>query len=255
MGPALYREWRLVLTALGYFTRWPVSGAGEFSQVELNAALRYFPAIGLLVGACSGFAHLLAAQIFPASVAVVLALVSGVLLTGGFHEDGLADTCDGLGGGWTRERVLEIMKDSRLGSFGALGLVLVLLGKYAALTSLALTIVPAVFIAGHAWSRFMAASVVSTQSYVREDDSARARLVAGGIGLSALGYAGLFALAPLFLLGAAGVAGALAAFAARAIAGTYLHRRLGGYTGDTLGAVQQVAELAFYLGVLGWGVA
>jgi len=243
-------ELRLLLTALQFFTRIPVPAWVGYSDAQLNASARYFPLVGALVGgACAGV-YWLAARVFPTTVAVLLGLAAGIWLTGAFHEDGLADTCDGLGGGSTRERALEIMKDSRIGSYAAVGLVLVLLGKYAALISLPPERIALALIAAHALSRWMAVSILFTHDYVREDASARNKPMAKGISGGALAYAGIWALAPLAMLGWPGLAGLAAATAARVWFGRLLTRRLGGYTGDTLGATQQVAELAFYLGAL-----
>jgi adenosylcobinamide-GDP ribazoletransferase len=246
----VHEEIRLLLTALQFFTRIPVPAWVGYSDAQLNAAARHFPLVGALVGAICAAVYGVASLIFPVSVGVLLGLAAGVWLTGAFHEDGLADTCDGLGGGQTRDRALEIMKDSRIGSYAAVGLVLVLLGKFAALSALPPALIAAAFLAGHAFSRLMALSVMLTQDYVRDAASARSKPMAQGIGARAFTWAAACAGAPLLLLGAPGAAGAGAALLVRVWFGRLLARRLGGYTGDTLGATQQGSELAFYLGVL-----
>ncbi len=251
MGP-LADQLRLALTAIQYFTRLPVPRWIGYSERRLNDAARYFPLVGILVGLVTGGVYLLAITVFPRPVAVLLAMVAGVLLTGGFHEDGLADACDGLGGGWDKRQVLAIMKDSRIGSYGVLALAFALALKFAALAALPAARFLAVAVAAHAFSRFMAVSVMATQRYVRDDDSARAKPVAQGVSSVGLACAALFALAPLAWLGSAGLAGAAGALALRAAAARYLHRRIGGYTGDCLGAVQQITEIGFYLALLAW---
>lgn len=243
-------ELRLFLTALQFFTRIPVPGWVGYSQAQLNASARYFSLVGALVGGVCGAVYWAAAWVFPTTVAVLLGMAAGVWLTGAFHEDGLADTCDGLGGGTTRERALEIMKDSRIGSYAAVGLVLVLLGRYAALASLPPERIAFALVAGHALSRWIAVSLMFSQDYVRHDASARNKPMAQGISGSALAYAGIWAFAPLALIGWQGLAGLAAALVVRIWFGRLVWRRLGGYTGDTLGALQQIAELAFYLGTL-----
>ena len=123
---------RLVLTAIQYFTRLPVPRWVGYSDRQLNDASRYFPLVGILVGLFTGAVFLLAMRVFPQPIAVLLSMLAGVLLTGGFHEDGLADVCDGFGGGRDRPQILAIMKDSRVGSYGVLGLSLALLQIYRA---------------------------------------------------------------------------------------------------------------------------
>ncbi len=243
---------RLVLTAIQYFTRLPVPRWTGYSERQLNDAARYFPLVGILVGLITGGVYLLVISVFPQPLAVLLAMISGVLLTGGFHEDGLADACDGFGGGWDKRQVLAIMKDSRIGSYGVLGLVLGLALKFAALAAMPTALFLVVAVAAHSFSRFMAVSVMATQHYVRDDGSARAKPVAQNISPVGLACAALFALAPLAWLGSAGVAGAAGALALRLAAARYLYRRIGGYTGDCLGAVQQITEIGFYLALLAW---
>ncbi len=242
-------ELRVLLTAVQFFTRVPVPAWVGHGRAQLNACLRWFPAVGLAVGAASAAVFVAVSALTTVPVGVVAAMLAGVLLTGGFHEDGLADSADGFGGGWTREQVLEIMKDSRVGSYAVIALVLVLLGRFALLSALGPATVAAL-IAGHGTSRWMAASMVWQLDYVRLDDSARARPVAEQLGGASLALAALPLLPALAGLGAASAGGLLLALGLRWALARYLRRRLGGYTGDCLGATQQLTELAFYLGVL-----
>lgn len=249
---ALAYEVRLAFTAIQYFTRLPVPGWVGYSPAQLNQSARYFPFVGIVVGAMTGLAFMLAHGVYPQPVAVAIAMIAGVLVTGGFHEDGLADTCDGLGGGVDKAQALAIMKDSRVGSYAVIGLALALLLKFACLSALPAERFLWVVVAAHAFSRLMSVTVMYTQQYVRDDASSKAKPAAAGIGSAALAWAALWAVVPLAFLGVAGLTAAAAAGAARVVAARYFHQRLGGYTGDCLGAVQQVTELAFYLGVLAW---
>jgi len=241
-------ELRLFLTAVQYFTRVPVPAWVGHSPEQLNAAARYFPAVGVGVGLVAAGVYTAGAALLTPFVGAALALAATAWLTGAFHEDGLADTADGLGGGYTRERALEIMKDSRLGTYGALALVLTLALKIAVLLALPAAAVAAALVAGHALSRWLAVTVIARQSYVREDES-RAKPLSHAIGAGGLAVATLFGLAPLALLGAPALAGLALAFAMRLWLGALFRRRLGGYTGDCLGATQQLTELAFLLGL------
>ncbi|UCV19167.1 adenosylcobinamide-GDP ribazoletransferase [Ferribacterium limneticum] len=244
------RELATFFAALGYFTRLPVPGWVGYSADGLARAARYLPLIGLLVGGVGALVFWLASQVWAQPVAVVLSMVATIALTGAFHEDGLADTADGLGGGWDKAKILAIMKDSRVGSYGVITVVLALLGKFALLSTLPAGQVVAALIAGHAVSRFCAVSLMATMDYARDDETSKARPVAARLGLGPLLFALVFAGLPFLLLAPEP---ALTAVALAALATIWLaakcRRWLGGYTGDCLGAVQQVAEIAFYLGL------
>ena len=116
------RERDLLLVALMFFTRIPMPRWVPFDEARLNGASRYFPLVGLLVGAVAALVYGVAVNLWSPALALVLATAATVLLTGAFHEDGFADVCDGFGGGWDREQVLSIMKDSRIGTYGTVGL-------------------------------------------------------------------------------------------------------------------------------------
>ena len=245
------RELEYFFGAIRFFTRLPVPAWVGHSAEALNHSARYFPAVGLLVGGVSAAVFWGAAKLWPVPVAVLLAMVASIAVTGAFHEDGLSDTADGLGGGWDKQRILEIMKDSRVGSYGVVALVLALLGKFALLTSLDVVWVPIALLAAHAFSRFCALTLMATMDYARDDNQSKARPVAARLSIGALSFALLFAVVPLIWLPPAqAVAGVLLALLATFWLARKCQRWLGGYTGDCLGAVQQVAELAFYLGLM-----
>ncbi|WP_447835572.1 adenosylcobinamide-GDP ribazoletransferase [Aeromonas salmonicida] len=248
IGKKLAAEWRLFLIAIGFFTRIPVPESVSVDTASLNRASRYFGMVGMLVGAAAALVLCGASFLLPAGAAVVLAIVVSVLLTGGFHEDGLADTADGLGGGWTLEQKLSIMKDSRLGSYGALTLMLALLMKWQLLTALldhCVADAATALLLAHVLSRVVAASLIATETYVREEGKAKplAHQQDRGELLVLLGTAvvAMLALAPGILLWLT-----LSLLLTRFVMVTLLRQQLGGYTGDTLGAVQQVSELTVY---------
>jgi adenosylcobinamide-GDP ribazoletransferase len=256
----MLRELRLFLTAVQFFTRIPVPAWVGHSAQQLDQAARYFPLVGACVGALSAAVLWLAAQVLPPSLAVALSMVTSILLTGAFHEDGLSDFADGMGGGHSSEQILAIMKDARIGAYGAIALVLVLLLKYQALLELygaySLQLAAAALIAAHSVSRLLAASIMLTQRYIRDDDSARARPAARQMSHTSFAVALLTGGVAIYVLLVAGaqpdtvLAAVLAASLMRIHLGWRLQKRLGGYTGDCLGAVQQLCELAFYLGLL-----
>ncbi len=241
--------------ALRFFTRLPVPAWVGHSQDQLNHAARYFPLIGILIGTIGAAVTELAVLALPIGVAVLLGMAATILATGGFHEDGFADTCDGFGGGWEKTQVLAIMKDSRIGSYAAIGLGVLLLTKWTTLVEIDAAFGPPILaitlVAGHAASRLASTLLIYSLDYVREDASARSKPLARRMAPGELAIAALCGLAPCLLLPPADVLAGLGASAlATLLAARYFLRRIGGYTGDCLGATQQVAELAFYLGVL-----
>ncbi len=245
------RELEYFFGAVRFFTRLPVPAWVGHSDEALNRSARYFPAVGLLIGGIGGAVYVLAALFWPKTAAVLLSMAATIYATGAFHEDGLSDVADGIGGGWDKARILEIMKDSRVGNYGVAALVLALLGKFILLVEVEAAWVPAALVAGHAVSRFASTLLLCTMDYVREDALSKAkplatRLTPGGLTLAAVfAGLGLFWLTPQ----QAALGCVLAALATIWMARLF-KRWLGGYTGDCLGATQQMAELAFYLGLL-----
>jgi adenosylcobinamide-GDP ribazoletransferase len=249
------RELEYFFAALRFFTRLPVPAWVGHTQDQLDHAARYFPLIGILIGAIGAGVTELAALALPIGVAVLLGMAATILATGAFHEDGFADSCDGFGGGWEKAQVLAIMKDSRVGSYATLGVGLMLLAKWNGLVELDAAFGPPLLvialIAGHAVSRLASALLIYFLTYVRDDDSSRSKPLAQRMALHELVIAVVIGLAPCFLLPPIDALVALAAVALTALlAARYFVRRIGGYTGDCLGATQQVCELAFYLGLL-----
>ena len=246
------QEWQRLLLALQFLTRVPVH-TSVFDAAELNHSARYFPVIGALVGAIGALVFWVAAHLWPQPVAVLLSMAATVWLTGGFHEDGLADTCDGLGGAVSRERALAIMKDSRIGSYGALGLVL-MLGLKAALLNAQGPIMrtACAIVVAHAVSRVAPVVLLALLPYAGDLEHAKAKPMAqqvhrADVGIALL-LAGAVAAALAVPLGTAPTLAALgAATLATAAMRRWLRRRLGGYTGDTLGATQQGTEAALLL--------
>ncbi len=257
---------RHFLLALQFFTRIPVTGRLAawvgFSPAMLRASAAHFPGVGWVVGGLTaavlwGLLALLPPVPAALWVAVVLSTVFSVMLTGAFHEDGLADLADGLGGSAQRERALEIMKDSRIGSYGAIALVLVLLTKVALLVLLAqgsgwLAVV-ALF-AAHVTSRTLPLFVIRTLPHVGDTPQSKSKPLAESLSNAGL-IAGLvwwalaMVLAWWLLPGAPWGPAVLGSLVGLAWMWRLLQRRLQGFTGDGLGATQQVGELLFYLGL------
>ena len=249
------RELEYFFAALRFFTRLPVPAWVGHGQDQLNHAARYFPLIGILVGSIGAGVTELVALALPIGVAVLLGMAATILATGAFHEDGFADSCDGFGGGWEKAQVLAIMKDSRVGSYATLGVGLMLLTKWSALTELDAAFGPPLLalalVAGHAVSRLASTALIFFLDYVRDDDTSKSKPLAQRMAPGELAVATLCGLAPCLLLPLAEVLAALAAvILCTLLAARYFLRRIGGYTGDCLGAAQQASEVAFYLGLL-----
>jgi adenosylcobinamide-GDP ribazoletransferase len=243
-------RWRIeFLGAVGFFTRIPVSGVALRSN--LNHSAKFFPLVGLLVGGVSAIVLWLAMEVFPVRVAIMLSTIASVLLTGAFHEDGLADSVDGFGGGYDKDAVLRIMQDSRIGSFGAIAIVLALGLKLELLASVPEEFLPFLVVAAHMASRFFAVSYLASLDYVRLEG--KSKPLATTLAWSSLLFAGVCGIAPLLLLDVLlGLIciGLLALV--RWLLGRYFVRRIGGYTGDCLGFAQQVFELVIYAVFVAW---
>lgn len=243
-------ELEYFFAALRFFTRLPVPAWVGHSADQLNHAARYFPLVGIIVGSIGAVVTWLAGLLWPPSLAILAGMIATILATGAFHEDGLADSIDGFGGGWSREQVLLIMKDSRIGSYGAIGIALALLVKFTVLGVLPTPTLLMALLAGHAASRFFSTTLIFALDYARDDATSKSKPLATRMGKGELAVAALFGLAPCLLLPVPQVAVALClATVVTLLAARYFVQRIGGYTGDALGATQQLTEIAFYLGL------
>ena len=261
VGEFIKHEWRLLLVAVQFLTRLPVPQFANYNPQWLHQSSRHFPAVGLLVGLLCAGVFWLGSILFTPLVAAVISTAFGIKLTGAFHEDGLADSCDGLGGGLTRERTLEIMKDSRLGTYGVLGLVSALLIKISLLASMPLSVAIVALIIGHTASRLLCISLLALLPYGGEIEHAKAKPMAQQLtsfqGLLSSGWLLLAGVLVVLMFPATvqqiGIWQWLLALLLGLVATDYmrrlLHRRLEGYTGDGLGATQQLSEIAIYIGL------
>ncbi|GJG86160.1 adenosylcobinamide-GDP ribazoletransferase [Gemmatimonadetes bacterium T265] len=256
MWTAAVTELRVFFTAVMFLTRIPCPRWVGHDPAWLARSTAYFPLVGVVVGLVGGAALWAAARVWPPFVAAALSTAATVRVTGAFHEDALADSCDGFGGGWEPAQVLAIMKDSRIGSYGAVGLALVLLTKVGALAAIAAAdagTAARALVAAHTLGRWSSLPLIWGLPYVRQDEAgAKAkpfaaavtgpRLAAGSALSAGVTAAALAPLGPAAVVAALALAAAVTALAAR-----YFRRRIGGTTGDCLGAANQLVELATYL--------
>lgn len=244
-------EIKILFTALMFYTRIPCPKWVDHSEEYLNKASKYFPLIGILVGGISALSFWLFQFLFSFEIALLLSMITSILTTGAFHEDGLADVCDGFGGGWTKEKILDIMKDSRVGTYGLVGLALLLLLKWTVLKSFTNETIIIALISGHAISRLNAISLIVTENYAREDLLSKVKPLATRMSIGDFLIAMMFGLAPLFLFQDIMVLLVLPPLLLlRWYLAAYFNRWIGGYTGDCLGTVQQVSEVVFYLSLI-----
>ena len=247
------RPFAAALAAWVFLTRLPLPAA-QLDESDFEAAPGFYPLVGVLIGVIGAAAFALGWAIGGAFIAAIFGTAATLLATGAFHEDGLADLFDGQGA-TTSERMMEIMRDSRLGTFGAAALLIVLLLKIAALSQMPFMVAIAALPVAHGASRLSAVIVIATSRYARAEGIAQP--VAKGIGAAPLVVATLTGIAAVAIgatfLGPGAALCGLAGLAIGHISTRLLfERKLGGYTGDCLGAVQQISEVGFYLGTLAW---
>jgi adenosylcobinamide-GDP ribazoletransferase len=258
---------RHFLIAIQFFTRIPIDGRLAhwvgFSPAMLSASAAHFPGVGWVIGGLTALVFWGLVQVLPVQpaapwLAAVLSTAFSVWLTGAFHEDGLADTADGLGGSVSRERALDIMKDSRIGSYGAIALVLALITKVLLLGLLvqaagAQQAAWALF-AAHVSSRLMPLFVIRTLPHVGDTAQSKSKPLAESISTAGLlaglaWWAAAMALVGWMAPGMPWLPAVMGALVGLAWMWRLLQQRLQGFTGDGLGATQQLSELLFYLGL------
>ena len=251
MLPAVKNELKTLALAVHFLTRIPTPFDVDYSPQRLLDASRYYPLVGAIVGTFAALAFFITELALPTTIAVIIATAATALLTGAFHEDGLADTFDGISGGYDRARSLEIMTDSSIGTFGALALILVITLKIAALSSLSdTTTIIIALIAAQTISRTSIVIVQATSTYVRETGIAGPQdqpfkpintIIATLTALITIAALALILSPTAALLATAG------AITGHILIRLYFQPKLKGHTGDTLGATQQITELAIYI--------
>lgn len=247
------RQIHYFFTAVLFFTRIPCPKWVNHSAEVLNKSSRYFSLVGILVGTIAAATYYTSSLLFPTEIAILLSMISSVWITGAFHEDGFADVCDGFGGGWTKEKILTIMKDSRLGTFGVSGLIFILALKFLALYYLQNHVINLllVIISGHSVSRFIATILLYTHTYVRDIDSSKIKPTTKQMNPKSLVISAIFGILPLFFFQKPMLFLVLIPLLLTYwYMGHFFKKWIGGQTGDCAGALQQVSEIVFYLSIL-----
>ncbi|PIF44823.1 adenosylcobinamide-GDP ribazoletransferase [Chryseobacterium sp. 52] len=252
---AIKNELIYFATALMFFTRIPVPFTVPYSSEIMNRSQKYFAWVGLLVGVVNAVVLYFSYQLFNLDIAIVLMMISSVLLTGAFHEDGFTDVCDSFGGGYGKEKILTIMKDSRVGAYGAVGMILLFALKFfsiQALGNISLFKTLGIIILAHTASRFISGTMIYTHRYVTDIDVSKSKPLAnkplegGALLVSFISVVVSFLLIPDWRL----IFAFALAYLGKICMGWYFRKHIGGYTGDCLGSVQQVSEVLFYLGTM-----
>ncbi|EJE4160128.1 adenosylcobinamide-GDP ribazoletransferase [Vibrio parahaemolyticus] len=239
----------LFLLAVSFFSRLPVPTDLPYSEERMSQAGRYFALVGVILGVLCALVFYFTQLIFPDSVALVLTMAFSLLLTGAFHEDGLTDMADGIGGGMTVERRLSIMKDSRIGTYGAATLVMALLAKFVLWSELVhLPDFWLVIIVAYTTSRALAATLIYDMPYVSDSDTSKSKPLANKQSSSEVAILLFTAGVALLFLGVMQTSFiVIVLFVFRFAFKRWLTKRIGGFTGDCLGAAQQLSELLVYL--------
>jgi adenosylcobinamide-GDP ribazoletransferase len=237
-----------------FYSRFPTPKDLPFNNQLLNKSRKYFPVVGGLVALVSMLTLVVSSYAVSLPIAVLLSMASTILATGAFHEDGFCDSCDGLGGGWSKEQVLTIMKDSRIGTYGCVGIVVLLGLKFSALLSIAesnLWLGVLALGVAHTVSRITSSMIVDQFTYVQDIEISKSKPITDGrMNRYEWLQCGLLACLPTVLMIWHHPIMALSLLIAAAASigfALYCRNRIGGYTGDTLGATQQLSELTIYL--------
>jgi adenosylcobinamide-GDP ribazoletransferase len=244
----MLKQVKIFFTAMAFLSRLPCSRFASFASEDMEKAPRYFTLIGIIIGALTGLIYYLALQVFSHEISILISMITSVLITGAFHEDGFADSCDAFGSGQNKDQILLIMKDSRIGSYAAIGLILLLLLKFKALSSLKPELIIPVIIIAHALSRMAAVTVMYLLPYARKEDK-RSKTSTIARSISGLDFiiVFIFGVCPIFLINYKYLLLLIPIYIFIALYVRYLSLKLKGYTGDSLGAIQQITEVMVYL--------
>jgi len=260
-------ELHIFLTAVMFLTRIRVPKNIDHSPAYLEKSPKYFPVIGWIVGGISVLTYLVFKKYTTTDIGIIASMIAGILTTGAFHEDGFADVSDAFGGGWTKEKILMIMKDSRIGAFGAIGIWVILTSKFVLLKELPqytpdlnhptsnlfynYRFFIAIIFAAHSLSRLMPVWIIQFSSYVTNPDQGKSKPLADKkLSITAFLIANCFGLLPFIFLSPEFILTIIPVGYITYEMLRYFQKWIGGYTGDCLGAVQQVTELTFYLSAL-----
>ncbi|MGB0506602.1 MAG: adenosylcobinamide-GDP ribazoletransferase [Pikeienuella sp.] len=251
MQERLTQELKYYLSAQSFLTRLPTPEWVGHDENRLARAAKWFPIVGLLLGIIAGSIWAIFSWLTAPTIAAGITMAALALLTGALHEDGFADCCDGLGGGSTTERALEIMRDSRIGAYGAVGLILSIGLRWSALSSFEIWSGITAFIIALTTARASMVLILRFGTYARPSGAADS--AASGVEIDETAMAiGLALLIALILGGPTGLMVSIGAFILSFIWLKWLTRKIGGYTGDGLGAAEQISQIFILIALAGF---
>jgi len=250
MNP-INKEWQILKQAILFFTRIPLFGTSTYHASDAKHAIRYLPLIGCIIGLWASVVFLLVHQYFSTEICIFISMISTIILTGAIHEDGFADFCDSLGG-MTPDNRLRIMKDANMGAFGVIGLIGILSGKFLFLKHIPESYLPGVFISGHVLSRFFILFLMLFLPYAGKTETSKSLSLVQTVHIKNIGIAAvitglIFWCLPFYAF----VSIPILVFI-NLLLFFYYRKSIGGYTGDYLGAAQQLTEVAHYFAVIFW---
>lgn len=247
----MYKEIRIFFTALMFYTRIPCPKWVDHDPIYMKESARYISLVGWIVGGLSALIFWISNQFLSVEISLILSMAASMRITGAFHEDGLADVADGFGGGWTKEKILLIMKDSRLGTFGVAALIIILALKFSSLKEFPIEYIPITIIAGNVISRMMASRMLYRGFYVQNNNNSKAGSAADKLSNASLITNLIIGLSVLLLFqNSIFILCLFPLFLTEFLMYRFYKKWIGGYNGDCAGAVQQVTEVVFYLSLL-----
>ncbi|MFR9628886.1 MAG: adenosylcobinamide-GDP ribazoletransferase [Rikenellaceae bacterium] len=236
--------------AILFYSRLPVPRGVKCTSEILSQSLCYFPLVGLLVGAIGFGGYWLSGLLLPHNICIIVTMSAMILTTGALHEDGFADFCDGFGGGYDKDSILRIMKDSHIGTYGVIGLIFMILVRYTMLCSFDQDSMATVIILAQGASRFAPVVMTKISKYARSEPS-KSSHSAMGLSMKGVILAMIFSLLPLVILGwKVAICYIMIMSIIFVLFRRYTYRHIDGFTGDTLGALQQIGEVVFYMVLL-----
>ncbi|MGQ1947840.1 adenosylcobinamide-GDP ribazoletransferase [Geofilum sp. OHC36d9] len=241
------RELNILQSAFLFFTRIRIPWKVKYVKENQSLILTWFPFVGLFVGGIGAMAYIVGFWLFPKPVATILALAAMVLATGALHEDGWGDLFDAFGGGYGKDHILTIMKDSRVGAYAVIGLIFLITLKIGALQNIPNSRIPLLFVAAHALSRWPVLLVTKFWDNARPTGASKSRDSSSALSWGRITWAFIPAILPLCFFPIFSFFIVPVIVVATFLAGRYFYRHIGGYTGDCLGVVQQINEILIFL--------
>ena len=240
-----------ILAALIFFTRLPFWKLGEVPASYFKNIVSHWALTGWLTSGLMVFVYCVTFLFLPPSVALLLAIMTRLLVTGCLHEDGLADFLDGFGGGRSREHILTIMKDSHIGSYGVIGLIFYFATLYTTLSELPFELVTAALLAGDPFCKGVAGMIINRLPYARKEEEAKNKTVYSRMTSTELSISCICGLLPMaWLPNCYYMVAMFLPIITWYLLTSFMKKRINGYTGDCCGATVLLCELSFYLGIL-----